>query len=253
MNMYESNLLDLPLLPLRDVVVFPHMVIPLFVGREKSIQALETAMNGDKQIFLAAQRDAGDDDPGRDGLYDIGTVAQILQLLKLPDGTVKVLVEGQYRGKLDTLADTGSYWLATITQVQHKTLQDNEGEVLARSLLNEFEQYVKLTKKAAPEVLNSVNSIREPERLADTIAAHLALKLEEKQEILDITDIHATCGTPDVDHGVGNRHPEGGKADSRPRQKADGKEPARVLPERADQGHPERAGRAGGGRRRSGK
>ena len=188
--MYESNLLDLPLLPLRDVVVFPHMVIPLFVGREKSIQALETAMNGDKQIFLAAQRDAGDDDPGRDGLYDIGTVAQILQLLKLPDGTVKVLVEGQYRGKLDTLADTGSYWLATITQVQHKTLQDNEGEVLARSLLNEFEQYVKLTKKAAPEVLNSVNSIREPERLADTIAAHLALKLEEKQEILDITDIH---------------------------------------------------------------
>ena len=188
--MYESNLLDLPLLPLRDVVVFPHMVIPLFVGREKSIQALETAMNGDKQIFLAAQRDAGDDDPGRDGLYDIGTVAQILQLLKLPDGTVKVLVEGQYRGKLDTLADTGSYWLATINQVQHKTLQDNEGEVLARSLLNEFEQYVKLTKKAAPEVLNSVNSIREPERLADTIAAHLALKLEEKQEILDITDIH---------------------------------------------------------------
>ncbi|MDO8330249.1 MAG: endopeptidase La [Fluviicoccus sp.] len=188
--MYESNLLDLPLLPLRDVVVFPHMVIPLFVGREKSIQALETAMNGDKQIFLAAQRDAGDDDPGRDGLYDIGTVAQILQLLKLPDGTVKVLVEGQYRGKLDTLADTGSYWLATITQVQHKTLQDNEGEVLARSLLNEFEQYVKLTKKVAPEVLNSVNSIREPERLADTIAAHLALKLEEKQEILDITDIH---------------------------------------------------------------
>ncbi|RZU46901.1 ATP-dependent proteinase [Fluviicoccus keumensis] len=187
--MYESNLLDLPLLPLRDVVVFPHMVIPLFVGREKSIQALEVAMNGDKQIFLAAQRDAGDDDPGRDALYDVGTVAQILQLLKLPDGTVKVLVEGQYRGKLDSLADTGSYWLATLARVPHGNLKDNEGEVLARSLLNEFEQYVKLAKKVAPEVLNSVNSIREPERLADTIAAHLSLKLEEKQEILDITDI----------------------------------------------------------------
>ncbi|WP_423201211.1 endopeptidase La [Fluviicoccus keumensis] len=189
MHMYESNLLDLPLLPLRDVVVFPHMVIPLFVGREKSIQALEVAMNGDKQIFLAAQRDAGDDDPGRDALYDVGTVAQILQLLKLPDGTVKVLVEGQYRGKLDSLADTGSYWLATLARVPHGNLKDNEGEVLARSLLNEFEQYVKLAKKVAPEVLNSVNSIREPERLADTIAAHLSLKLEEKQEILDITDI----------------------------------------------------------------
>ena len=157
--MYESNLLDLPLLPLRDVVVFPHMVIPLFVGREKSIQALETAMNGDKQIFLAAQRDAGDDDPDREGLYDIGTVAQILQLLKLPDGTVKVLVEGQYRGRLDTLADTGSYWLATLSQIAHKPLHDNEGEVLARSLLNEFEQYVKLAKKVAPEVLNSLNSM----------------------------------------------------------------------------------------------
>ncbi|HEX5278338.1 MAG TPA: endopeptidase La [Fluviicoccus sp.] len=187
--MYESNLLDLPLLPLRDVVVFPHMVIPLFVGREKSIQALEVAMSGDKQIFLAAQRDAADDDPGQDALYEVGTVAHILQLLKLPDGTVKVLVEGQYRGKLDSLVDTGSYWLATLSRFKHDSLKDNEGEVLARSLLNEFEQYVKLAKKVAPEVLSSVNSIREPERLADTISAHLALKLEEKQEILEITDI----------------------------------------------------------------
>ena len=187
--MYEPNPLDLPLLPLRDVVVFPHMVIPLFVGREKSIQALEVAMAGSKQIFLAAQRDAADDDPGQDQLYDIGTVANILQLLKLPDGTVKVLVEGQFRGRLDTLEDTGSYWLATVNQAASAHVREGESDGLARTLFSEFEQYVKLAKKVAPEVLNSVTSIKDAGRLSDTIAAHLALKLEEKQEILELADV----------------------------------------------------------------
>ncbi len=187
--MYEHNLLDLPLLPLRDVVVYPHMVIPLFVGRDKSIQALEAAMNASKKIFVVAQKDAADDDPNQADLYAVGTVATILQLLKLPDGTVKVLVEGLYRAQVDEIADTGSYLLATVTQLAHEPLEPQESEVLTRSLLNEFEQYVKQAKKVANEVLTSVMAISEPYRLSDTIAAHLALKLEEKQEILEMVDL----------------------------------------------------------------
>ncbi len=188
--MYDDKLLDLPLLPLRDVVIYPHMVIPLFVGREKSIHALETAMGASKQIFLVAQQDAADDDPQEDGLYNIGTVSTILQLLKLPDGTVKVLVEGNFRAQVDSIADTGSYLVATVQEFQGPRLKDSEAEVLTRSLLNQFDQYVKLSKKVAPEVLTSVSSIEEPSRLADTIAAHLSLKIEEKQKILEMTDIH---------------------------------------------------------------
>ncbi|MDO8415921.1 MAG: endopeptidase La [Agitococcus sp.] len=187
--MYEQNLLDLPLLPLRDVVVYPHMVIPLFVGRDKSIQALETAMNGDKKIFVVAQKDAAHDDPAHADLYTIGTVATILQLLKLPDGTVKVLVEGQYRAEVDAIEDTGSYLLATVQRLQAKAIEANEAEGLVRSLLVEFEQYVKQAKKVANEVLTSVMVIKEPERLTDTIAAHLVLKLEEKQEILEMVEL----------------------------------------------------------------
>ncbi len=190
--MYDENaLLDLPLLPLRDVVIYPHMVIPLFVGREKSIHALEAAMAASKQIFLVAQKDAGDDDPQQEGLYVTGTVSTILQLLKLPDGTVKVLVEGNFRATVDNVTDTGRYLMATVSEIEPHRLRDNEAEVLTRTLLNQFDQYVKLSKKVAPEVLTSVSSIEEPSRLADTIAAHLSLKLEEKQELLEHNDVHA--------------------------------------------------------------
>lgn len=187
--MYEPELLDLPLLPLRDVVVYPHMVIPLFVGRDKSIQALETAMNGQKKIFVVAQKDAADDDPDQKGLYTIGTVATILQLLKLPDGTVKVLVEGQHRALVDDIIDTGRFLLATVKEYRNEALEPVHVEGLSRSLLAEFEQYVKQAKKVTPEVLTSVQAIKEPYRLSDTIAAHLSLKLEEKQEILEILDL----------------------------------------------------------------
>nr|HQV22429.1 LON peptidase substrate-binding domain-containing protein [Agitococcus sp.] len=187
--MYESELIDLPLLPLRDVVVYPHMVIPLFVGRDKSIQALETAMNGQKKIFVVAQKDAADDDPNQAGLYSVGTVATILQLLKLPDGTVKVLVEGQRRAQVDDIIDTGRLLLASVNEHPNPSLDATQAEALLRSLLAEFEQYVKQAKKVAPEVWNSVQTIKDPYRLADTIAAHLSLKLEEKQEILEILNL----------------------------------------------------------------
>lgn len=187
----ESSLLDLPLLPLRDVVVYPHMVIPLFVGREKSIYALEAAMAAGKQIVLAAQKDAGDDDPRQESLYAIGTVATILQMLKLPDGTVKVLVEGNFRATLDYVADTGNGLLATVRQVEAPRLRKSEAGALVRTLLEQFEQYVKLSKKVAPEVIGSVSSIEDPSRLADTIAAHLSLKMEEKQELLECSDVRA--------------------------------------------------------------
>ncbi|PTQ89520.1 endopeptidase La [Agitococcus lubricus] len=187
--MYEQMLLDLPLLPLRDVVVYPHMVIPLFVGRDKSIQALETAMNASKKIFVVAQKDAADDDPKREDLYTMGTVATILQLLKLPDGTVKVLVEGQHRAQIDDVVETGSYLLATVKELSAESLPNHEAEALARSLLSEFEQYVKQSKKVAAEVLTSVQAIKDPQRLSDTIAAHLSLKLEEKQQILELDSL----------------------------------------------------------------
>jgi len=187
--MNESELLDLPLLPLRDVVVYPHMVIPLFVGRDKSIQALEVAMNSHKKIFVVAQKDAADDDPYQQDLYSVGTVATILQLLKLPDGTVKVLVEGQHRAVVDEVVDAGRYLIATVKQPLPQPLEAAQAEALARSLLTDFEQYVKQAKKVAPEVLTSVQAIKEPLRLSDTIAAHLSLKLEEKQQILELLDL----------------------------------------------------------------
>jgi ATP-dependent Lon protease len=188
---HENQLLDMPLLPLRDVVIFPHMVIPLFVGREKSISALEAAMAAGKQIFLVSQKDATDDDPQLDSLYAIGTVSTILQLLKLPDGTVKVLVEGGFRASIDSVSDTGQHLMATVSEIAPPRLRGNESEVLARTLINQFDQYVKLSRKVAPEVLTSVSSIEEPSRLADTIATHLSLKVDEKQQLLETNDMHA--------------------------------------------------------------
>jgi ATP-dependent Lon protease len=176
-------------LPLRDIVVFPHMIVPLFVGREKSVRALEEVTNGDGRILLAAQHDAGVDDPGPDDIFPVGTVGSILQLLKLPDGTVKVLVEGGERAKITAFTDQSEF-----VEAEADILADNETgtpelKALARTVVAQFESYVKLNKKIPPEVLVSVNQIEEPSKLADTIAAHLALKIPEKQQLLETEDV----------------------------------------------------------------
>ncbi|MFP3517757.1 endopeptidase La [Pseudomonas sp. SIMBA_077] len=181
--------IELPLLPLRDVVVYPHMVIPLFVGREKSIEALEAAMTGDKQILLLAQKNPADDDPGEDALYRVGTIATVLQLLKLPDGTVKVLVEGEQRGAVEHFGQANGYLSAEVSLIDEVAVPERESEVFVRSLLSQFEQYVQLGKKVPAEVLSSLNSIDEPSRLVDTMSAHMALKIEQKQEILEIINL----------------------------------------------------------------
>ncbi|MDG9923592.1 MULTISPECIES: endopeptidase La [unclassified Pseudomonas] len=181
--------IELPLLPLRDVVVYPHMVIPLFVGREKSIEALEAAMAGDKQILLLAQRNPADDDPGEEALYRMGTVATVLQLLKLPDGTVKVLVEGEQRGCVQKFIEVDGHCRAEVQLLDESEAAERESEVFTRSLLSQFEQYVQLGKKVPAEVLSSLNSIDDPARLVDTMAAHMVLKIEQKQEILEITSL----------------------------------------------------------------
>ncbi len=179
-----------PVLPLRDVVVYPHMVIPLFVGRDKSILALDAAMQSNKQILLAAQKSADVDDPDVGGIYSIGTLANILQLLKLPDGTVKVLVEGSERASIIQFVDTDEYFTAQLKSLKDTLdLNERETEVLMRSATNLFDQYVKLNKKVPPEVLTSLSSIDEPSRLADTIAAHMSLKLEEKQQVLEMPNV----------------------------------------------------------------
>ncbi|MCE8001931.1 endopeptidase La [Billgrantia ethanolica] len=179
--------LSLPLLPLRDVVVYPQMVIPLFVGREKSIQALDAAMAADKRVLLVAQREAGQDDPGTDDLFTIGTIAEIMQLLKLPDGTVKVLIEGVSRADLREVhhAD-GGHSMADAVLRDSEPLTEREQEALVRVLLNQFEQYVKLSKKVPNEVLNSLSGIEDPSRLVDTICAHLSLKIHDKQQLLEM-------------------------------------------------------------------
>jgi ATP-dependent Lon protease len=178
-----------PVLPLRDVVVYPHMVIPLFVGREKSIQALDVAMRGDKRIMLVAQKQADVDDPKGEDLYRIGTVATILQLLKLPDGTVKVLVEGVDRARIDKLS-AGDHYAAELALLPDvEAYDEREMDVLARSVISQFEQYVKLNKKVPPEVLTALAGIEHAGRLADTVAAHMSLKLGEKQKVLEILDI----------------------------------------------------------------
>lgn len=189
----STNSLILPVLPLRDVVVYPHMVIPLFVGREKSIKALEAAMLNDKHIFLVAQRKSANDDPSPKDLFHIGTISSVLQMLKLPDGTVKVLVEGERRAKaLDYVCDE-DFLNANLEDLEETSalLKEKEIEILMRSLMSQFEQYIKLNKKIPPEVLGSIAGIEEPGRLADTIAAHLNLKIDDKQDILETTDVGA--------------------------------------------------------------
>ncbi len=185
----SSEVALLPLLPLRDVVVFPHMVIPLFVGRAKSIKALEAAMEAGKSIVLVAQKSAAKDEPATEDMYRIGSIANILQMLKLPDGTVKVLVEGTQRAKVLHVVDEKSHFDAEIQPVAPDEDLGNEAEAMRRALINQFDQYVKLNKKIPPEILTSLAGIDDAGRLADTIAAHLPLKLEQKQEVLEIFDV----------------------------------------------------------------
>src|SRR4249919_2185520 len=184
-----ADILNLPLLPLRDVVVFPHMVIPLFVGRPKSIKALETAMEAGKSILLVAQKSAAKDEPSAEDMYITGTVANILQMLKLPDGTVKVLVEGVQRARIDAIADLKTHYTAEARPVPPEAEDTTELEAMRRAMISQFDQYVKLNKKIPPEILTSLAGIDEPGRLADTIAAHLPLKLEQKQEVLEMFDV----------------------------------------------------------------
>ena len=181
----------LPVLPLRDIVVFPHMIVPLFVGREKSVRALEAVMQDNKQILLVAQKNAGQDDPGADDLFQIGTISTVLQLLKLPDGTVKVLVEGGRRARVAGFKETAPYFEAFVEKIEEPPVEGRETEALARTVVTQFEQYIKLNKKIAPEVLVSVNQIEDPSKLADTIASHLGLKIPEKQELLELPSVAA--------------------------------------------------------------
>jgi ATP-dependent Lon protease len=179
----------LPVLPLRDIVVFPHMIVPLFVGRDKSVRALEAVMKEDKQILLVTQKNAAQDDPGVDDIYHVGTVSTVLQLLKLPDGTVKVLVEGGKRARIAAFKETAAFFEAFVEPVDEQAAEPRELEALARTVVGQFEQYIKLNKKIPPEVLVSINQIEDPAKLADTVASHLSLKIPEKQELLETPSV----------------------------------------------------------------
>ncbi|HJU40596.1 MAG TPA: LON peptidase substrate-binding domain-containing protein, partial [Tahibacter sp.] len=185
-----TDITALPVLPLRDVVVYPHMVIPLFVGREKSIRALDVAMEGDKQILLVAQRSPDVDDPRDADLYSVGTVASVLQLLKLPDGTIKVLVEGAARAEIIKFGERDEVMVGYVRQIDPLySRTEREIEVVSRSLVQTFEQFVKLNRKVPPELLTTLAGIDDPSRLADTVAAHLSIRLADKQRLLETTDV----------------------------------------------------------------
>src|SRR5260370_6103753 len=178
-----------PVLPLRDIVVFPGMIVPLFVGREKSVKALEEVMKDDKQILLIAQKNASQDDPGPDDIYTIGTLGTVLQLLKLPDDTVKVLVEGGRGVKIVGYTGKPEFFEANAVDMEETAADPSELQAAARTVVSEFENYVKLNKKVPPEVVVSINKIEEPAKLADTISAHLALKVAEKQQLLELDSV----------------------------------------------------------------
>jgi len=185
----DTNTLSIPVLPLRDVVVYPFMVVPLFVGRERSIKALEVAMAADKQILLVTQRNASEDQPSETTLYDVGTLATVLQLLKLPDGTVKVLVEGVKRGSITRFIENQDYFLADVKLQEDNHTADREVEIFIRSLKSQFEQYVKLNRKIPAEIMASILAIEDGSRLGDTVAAHLSIKLDEKQKLLELFNL----------------------------------------------------------------
>ncbi len=185
----KSQHITLPTLPLRDMVVYPHMVLPLFVGRAKSVAALNAAMTADQTVFLLAQKNGNDEDPSANDLHETGTIAEILQVLKLPDGTVKVLVEGKQRASVNALQDTGELFEAQVTVLADSIAAPADQEALRRSLLSQFDQYTKHHKKIPAEVLASIQEIEDNSRLADTIAAHLQLKLEQRQKLLELADV----------------------------------------------------------------
>jgi len=189
MNLERSERIEIPVLPLRDVVVYPHMVIPLFVGREKSIRCLEAAMEQDKKVLLVAQKDASTDEPTVEEIFSVGTVANILQMLKLPDGTVKVLVEGGQRARLERMIDDKDFFVGEAQYIASTPIEEKDQDVLVRSAIGQFEGYIKLNKKIPPEVLTSISAIDDAARLADTMAAHMPLKLEDKQKVLEIASV----------------------------------------------------------------
>ncbi|MBL4692183.1 MAG: LON peptidase substrate-binding domain-containing protein, partial [Magnetovibrio sp.] len=186
MSLITSSGELLPVLPLRDIVVFPHMIVPLFVGRDKSVRALEDVMREDKQILLVAQKNAAQDEPQPEDIYSVGTVSTVLQLLKLPDGTVKVLVEGGQRARILRYGENTDFFQAEVEMINETDDEEVELEALSRSVVTEFEQYIKLNKKIPPEALVSINQIEDGAKLSDTVASHLALKISEKQELLEI-------------------------------------------------------------------
>ncbi|CAN0554654.1 unnamed protein product, partial [Laminaria digitata] len=195
-----------PVLPLRDIVVFPHMIVPLFVGRDKSVKALEDVMQDDKQILLVAQKNAGQDDPAVEDIYEMGTIGTVLQLLKLPDGTVKVLVEGSQRAKIMRYTENDDFFQAEAELLDDVVDDGKDLEALSRSVVTQFEQYIKLNKKIPPEVLVSLNQIEDPGKLSDTIASHLALKISEKQELLEFVSaadrLERACSFMESEIGV---------------------------------------------------
>ncbi|RZJ37631.1 MAG: endopeptidase La, partial [Brevundimonas sp.] len=184
--MSESKIL--PVLPLRDIVVFPHMVVPLFVGREKSVKALDEIMKGEKLILLATQKNSVDDDPSPDAIYETGVLATVLQLLKLPDGTVKVLVEGKSRARLIRFTDREEYFEAEAEALADEPGEPSQAEALSRAVIEQFENYVKLNKKVPPEALSSIPQITDPSKLADSVAAHLSVKITDKQALLEMIE-----------------------------------------------------------------
>ncbi|QIE02160.1 endopeptidase La [Buchnera aphidicola] len=190
MNSERSEYITIPVLPLRDVVIYPHMVIPLFVGRKTSIQCIENSMSNDKKIMLIAQKEASKETPTQNDLFNVGTISAILQMLKLPDGTVKVLIEGLQRASIKNLKNTGQYFIAEIELIHTPKILQKEQEVLIRTTINQFESYIKLNKKIPLEILNTLNNIKNSEKLADTIAAHMPLKLHDKQSVLEICNIN---------------------------------------------------------------
>ena len=185
----ETSSNTFPVLPLRDIVVFPHMIVPLFVGREKSVKALEAVMKDDRQILLASQRDAAEDEPGEGDIYRIGSLANVLQLLKLPDGTVKVLVEGRSRAEITEFVSNEAFFEAKIEPLDEVQASDETTSALSRSLVERFERYVKLNKNVPEEALASIGEIEESSKLADTVAGHLGVKLSERQKLLEEPDV----------------------------------------------------------------
>ncbi len=242
-----------PVLPLRDIVVFPYMIVPLFVGREKSIAALEEVMRSDKQILLVAQKNASDDEPSTDGIYAMGTLASVLQLLKLPDGTVKVLVEGTRRAAIRRYTDNENYFEAEVERVEETVGSEDEIEALARSVVSQFESYVKLNKKISPEVLGTASQIEDYSKLADTIAT--PSRHQDRREAADPRGHFGLRAAGARLHADGERDlgAPGRAQDQKPRQAPDGEDAARVLSERADEGDSEGARRQRGRPRRPGR